>query len=242
MRRGQRETSDDVFSVLAIIAITDVIASVHLGRGEAEKASVRRCGRVWVEKPELFMKCSTGRGAAVGPPIWCSYFVVCSRPRNTELEKRDTCARRPCLARLPPHGIRRVSRRRRRAATWVRNPTRMHTRCLIYIYICTIFVEHLWKMSIEWKCIEENCWCKILNVENFTRRNIWSRMDHDLLFCTSNRSVCLPGFCPRQVFVWALKKKERKVCRKLYHGYVDTLYMRGSKSWSWTMWGCSAAP
>lgn len=69
MRRGQRETSDDVFSVLAIIAITDVIASVHLGRGEAEKAGVRRCGRVWVEKPELFMKCSTGRGAAVGPPI-----------------------------------------------------------------------------------------------------------------------------------------------------------------------------
>lgn len=55
--------------LLAITAITDVIASVHLGRGEAEKAGVRRCGRVWVEKPELFMKCSTGRGAAVGPPI-----------------------------------------------------------------------------------------------------------------------------------------------------------------------------
>lgn len=43
--RAERGTSDDVFSVPAIIAITDVIASVHLGRGEAEKAGGRACVR-----------------------------------------------------------------------------------------------------------------------------------------------------------------------------------------------------
>lgn len=35
--------------------------------GKGRRAGVR--GRVWVEKPELFMKCTTGRGTAVGPPI-----------------------------------------------------------------------------------------------------------------------------------------------------------------------------
>lgn len=188
-----------------------MIASVHLGRGEAEKAGVRRCGRVWVEKPELFMKCSTGRGAAVGPPIWCSYFVVCSRPRNTELEKRDTCARRPCLARLPPHGIRRVSRRRRRAATWVRNPTRMHTRCLIYIYILyswNIFGRcddmDAW-INVDWVENIYNCSCKILSVENVRRRNIWNRLW--LIIFHDRSEMCFwvlskANFC--------LKKRKRK--------------------------------
>lgn len=56
---------------LAIIAITDdpprrsTLTQRRGGKGR--RAGVR--GRVWVEKPELFMKCTTGRGTAVGPPI-----------------------------------------------------------------------------------------------------------------------------------------------------------------------------
>lgn len=203
-------------------------------RGEAEKAGGRACAAVCGSRNRSYLW-SVPRGEARPWGLLSDALISLFAP--------DRVIRRARKARhVRPPPVRRASSASRHMprvppTTTCRHvgekPDSMHTRCLIYIYILyswNIFGRYDFEMNAlacdksNWKC-RARLW-KILNAE-------WITIYYFLNF--SETFWVFIKFCQGKflrLFDLEKRKKEEDVSRKLRHEYVNTVYIRESKSWS----------